>query len=645
MAADGISSYYTSSLRLTGLGGSGLDTDTVVRQLMNAEEIPLTRLYQKKQLAEWRQEAYRDITNMLREFKDKYFNMANPLTNLLSSSSFKSYAAASSDSSYVTVAGSAGSVAGSHTVSVVKLATAGKAVSGGRITDSLEGKAVSNFNLSGKKARITLDGVTREIKLDNYDSSGSDIISKAGTGLQSLVDDAFGAGKITVSFNEATNKLTFDTAGGASRLTLLSGSSDDGLAALGFRPEASNRLDIQKSLESLSTVFKNDLKFNEQGKLVFTINSKKFEFDKSVSLSSMMNTINSDAQANVNIKYDEASDKFVITSKQYGYGENILIDEDAREGNFFGEGGASGILAGGATTEHGTDASAIIDGQLVTRSSNTFTFNGTVFTLVKEHSNPDTESETVSLKVDADKVYENIKGFVDKYNEIIDKINKKLTEKYNRNYQPLTDKQKDDMTENQIKKWEEIAKTGLLKGDSILQNIVYDMRRALSDGISGISESLSSIGITTGDYSEKGKLIINESKLKEAIRNNPDAVSDLFTKDADISYSEANTSELRATRYANQGLANRLCDILDDNIRTVGGKGRLLERAGMQGDSTEYSNYLYKQIDDYEDDIIDMLNKLTEKENRYYAKFTAMEKYLSQMNAQSAWLYSQFNNS
>ncbi|MEN6313410.1 MAG: flagellar filament capping protein FliD [Clostridiaceae bacterium] len=643
MAINGVNSTR-SLLRLTGLGGSGLDTDTIVSQLMTAEKIPLNKLYQKKQLAEWKRDAYREITNKLRDLKDTYFNVAKSSSNLMSETSFKRFAGTTSNSAYVTVSGNAESVAGSHTVSVVRLATAGKAVSADGVTDALEGNAVSNFNLSGSKIQITLDGVTKELTLDNYSSTGSEIISKSGTGLQALVDNAFGTGKITVGYDEGTKKLSFDTNEGSHRITLSNGTSNNGLAALGFSTGASNRLDITKSLENLSSSFVNNLTFNSQGKLKFTINSKEFTFDKSISLSSMLNTINSDATAKVNIKYDETADGFVITAKQLGAGDNIIIGA-GQEGNFFGAAGASGINIDPATMEDGKDAEAIIDGQRVIRSTNTFALNGATFTLVKPHAAPASESETVSLSMNTEEIYNNVKGFVDKYNEVISFINTKLTEKYDRDYQPLTDEQKEDLSEEEIKKWETTAKTGLLKGDSLLQNIAYNMRNALTDSIEGISTTLSSIGITTGEYSEKGKLLINETKLKAAIESDPNAVSELFTKESDISYTTATTSALRSQRFSNEGLASRISDILNDNIRTVGGKGLLLEKAGIQGDTTEFKNLIYKQIDDYDDDIDALIDKLNDKEDRYYAKFTALEKYISQMNTQSSWISQQFSNS
>ena len=639
---------FSSTMRLTGLSGSGIDTEALVKELMDAERIPLDRLYQKRQLAEWRCDAYREIINKLRELKDAYFDIAKSGSNLTSASGFIKYSGTSGNE-YVTISGNAESTAGSHTVSVIGLATAQTASSAGGVTKPLEGNAVSDFNLSGKKIRITLDGVTREITLDNYSETGSDIVSNdRETGLQDLIDKAFGAGKIKVGYDESAKKLSLDTVedSGATRIILNSGSSENGLMALGFKSAASNRLNTGATLDSLSNSFANELTFNEEGKLEFTINSKKFSFDRYTSLSGMMNTINSDPDANASIKYDEIGDKFIITAKQTGSGDNIAIEETG--GNFFGAGGAGAarIDTNSETMTQGTDAKAKIDGQVVVRNSNTFIINGTTYTLLKAHADPAAESETVSLSVDTEAIFNNIKGFIDKYNETIDLINTKLSEKYDRNFQPLTDAQKEEMSEDEIKKWEEKAKTGLLRNDSMLQDIVYGMRRALTDDIEGVDIKLSDIGITTGDYSEQGKLIIpDEAKLKAAIEKNPYAISDLFAQKADIDYSDADTTSLRAERYNNEGLANRLSDILNDSIRTTDGKGKLLEKAGVSGDSTEFTNMLYKQIEDYNDDIDDMIVRLTDKENAYYAKFTVMEQYISQMTAQSNWLYSQFSSS
>lgn len=628
MANSTSSILSTSMSRLSGLA-SGLDTDSIVEQLMRAERIPLNRLYQKKQLAEWKQESYRDIISKLNTFKNTYFNTVNMSSNVTSASSFKKYTGSSNE--YVTISGNADATAGSHTVSVISLATNAQFKGTAGISNGLHGE-VTNFDLSGQKILLTLDGVTKEIALGDYSAD----VSKIGTDLQEQINNAFGEGKVSVNFDTSTNKLTFNAIGGATKITLSNGDPEvDTLASLGFESGASNRINTGMTLEQLAGSLASGLQFNDSGNVSFTINSKTFTFSKTTTLSKMMSTINSDKTANVNMSYDETSDRFVLTSKQTGAGNNIVFGSTQGDISFTNSFGLHNY-------EEGHDASAMIDGVLVTRSTNTFTINNVKYTLNKAHTDPAKESETVSLTLDTDAVFNNIKAFVDDYNKLIEEINSTISEKYDRNYQPLTDEQKKEMSEDEIKKWEAKAKTGLLRNDSMLQEMLYKMRTALSDSVAGISENLSSIGITTGTYSEKGKLIIDESKLKEAIENDPDGVSELFTKKAELSYAECKTSDQRNKRYSTEGLGNRISDILEDYIRTTNGKGMLLQKAGMEGDATQYDNTLYDEIDDYEDDIKELLKKLNDKENYYYSKFTALETYISQMNSQSSYIMSLF---
>ncbi len=626
----------TSMSRLSGLA-SGLDTDSIVEQLMRAEKVPLNKLYQKKQLAEWKQEEYRDIISKLNKFKTSYFNTTNMASNVTSKSSFKKFLGSSTNDSYVTISGNADSAVGSHTVSVISLATEAKIKGTAGVTDALQGK-VLNFSLSGQKIALTLDGVTKEIVLDNYTAGTDEIVNKQGTGLQDLVDKAFGAGKISVSFDVSTDNLSFEATGGAGRITLSNADQSGALTSLGFGIGASNRLNTARPLGYLASSFASDLKFDEDGNVSFTINSKKFTFSVDTSLSSMMNTINSDKTANVNMRYDETSDRFLLTSKQTGAGSNIVFGTTQGDIDFINTFGLNMN-----NYEEGKDASAMIDGVLVTRSTNSFTVNNTIYTLNKAHTDPVNQSETVSLTTDTDSVFNNIKAFVDDYNKLIDEINTTISEKYDRDFAPLTDEQKEELSEDEVKKWEEKAKTGLLRHDSMLQEMLYSMRTALSDSITGISKDLTSIGITTSVYTDKGKLIIDENKLKAAIQSDPDNVAELFTKKSNLSYTECTTTAQRRERYSTEGLGNRISDILEDYIRTTNGKGILLQKAGMEGDTTQYENTLFDQIDDYEDDIKELITKLNNKEQYYYSKFTNLETYINQMNSQSSYITSMFS--
>jgi len=120
--------------------------------------------------------------------------------------------------------------------------------------------------------------------------------------------------------------------------------------------------------------------------------------------------------------------------------------------------GASGINVI-TSVEEGKDALVIINGETIRRSTNTFTVNGVTYTLHSESN----EIQTIDVNFDVDAVVNNIKSFVEKYNEMIDKINSKLTEKYDRNYPPLTEDQKRELTEDEIEKWETKAKQACLE--------------------------------------------------------------------------------------------------------------------------------------------------------------------------------------
>ena len=666
MAVNGINPYSTT-MRVSGLSGSGLDTESIVTQLMQAERMPYDNVYRKRQLVEWKTEAYRDITNLLVSFQSKYLADSYgsfKSTGMLSQLQYKKFTTTAVDSvtkaasGIVSVSGDSASVEGTHTIQVLNMAKAQIIESdfaGEGASAALTGSDAADFSsLAGKSFRISVDGVNKLITFNSSYTftSADDLVNNAQYGLNKLLEDAFGAGKVLVS--EDGGKITFDTGTGVSKLSLYIGAAEsEALSALKFSAGDSNRLNLGMTLDQLDQkgLFKNGITFggDDSDTLEFEINGKKFSFNKSTTLSSMLSTINGDSTAGVNIQYDSTGDKFIMTAKQLGEGKNIVIKET--KGNFFS--GTAAMIditdAEGNSTnkkevQQGTDANVIIDGQTLKRSSNVITVNGVTYTLTGEGGNV----QNVSLVPDTDSVFDAITGFVEEYNSLIDTINSKLSEKYDRNYQPLTSEEKEAMTEEQIEKWEEKAKTGLLKNDSILQSMVYQMRSALYSSVEGVSASLSSIGITTGDYSQKGKLTIDEKKLKEALQSNPDAVMNLFSKKSDTSYNPNMTKEERAERNAEQGLMWKLSDIINDNIRTSRNskneKGLLLEKAGLVGDASEYDNLLYDQIEDYTDKLSELADKLADKEERYYLKFANLETLLAQMGSQSNWLTQQLGS-
>ena len=205
--------FTSSTLRLSGMA-SGMDTEQIISNLMKIERLPLDRLYQKKQLAEWKRDQYRDVINLIRSLKDEYFDVLKPANYMLSSSAYKKFSAVSSDSSVVTASASANAAAGTYEIVVKQLATAAEARSANPVSGQIQGEtSISKVDLNnfiGKKIVVTLDGVTRTITIGNFNDrperqEGSEIeklVWKLQDELQANLDDAFGEGKINVEIKD-----------------------------------------------------------------------------------------------------------------------------------------------------------------------------------------------------------------------------------------------------------------------------------------------------------------------------------------------------------------------------------------------------------------------------------------------------------
>ena len=383
--------------------------------------------------------------------------------------------------------------------------------------------------------------------------------------------------------------------------------------------------------------------FNAEGNVEFEINGEKFKFSQNDTMSKVMETVNNSTKANVRLRYDETTDTFSITAKQTGAGNNIRLKET--EGTFFE---AIGIDSTNPIKpeNQGVDAKAVIDGVDITRNTNVFTVNGIEYTLRKEHTAENPQA-VITVEQNVDEVVDSIKLFVEEYNKLIDKFSTTLSEKQDRDYLPLSSEEKEALSEDEIKKWEERAKSGILRNDPILSKIQSDMRMALLSAVEGSDTNLSSIGINSKSYQDRGKLYIDEERLTAAIRERPDEVKNLFIKRSESvpTYTRNLTQSQRTDRYNEQGLFLRISDIIEDNISTFrdkdGRKGFLLEKAGIQGDLTEFGSSLSLSISDYDQRIADMQAALYKKEESYYLQFSRLETYINQMNSQMNWLMSQ----
>ncbi|OEH86766.1 hypothetical protein BHU72_00380 [Desulfuribacillus stibiiarsenatis] len=341
----------------------------------------------------------------------------------------------------------------------------------------------------------------------------------------------------------------------------------------------------------------------------FSINGREFTVRADESVEDLLKRIN-DAKIGVSAFYDSTTKKVSISSHTPGANKLQITDTDGFLTNQL-------KLTDGFA---GQDALFKLNGLETSRDSNTFTINNVEYTLKAEGTS------TISSSTDTDKIMDTIKDYITKYNDLITSTQEKLTEKKYRSYPPLTDEQKKDMTDKEIELWEEKARSGLLRGDSLLTNMLSDLRTMMSDQVKGLGagkiSSLFDIGIKSNNYQERGLLHIDENKLREALETKPDEVIALFTAQSE------NVSE--------KGIGTRVYDSLNIAI------DRVTQKAGRANMSTDNS-FMSKELRRFDSQMELFEKRLTEKEERYWKQFTAMEKALQELNSQGDWLMAQLS--
>ena len=532
--------------------------------------------------------------------------------------------------------------------------------------------------LSGKELALTLDGVTKKIKLPEY-KNDKDYI----TDLQTEINKAFGENKVKVNAADGNGfALKFSTTQAGSTLSV----SGDAAKALGL-DKAATYVNTSKTLGELlgdkavdwskfekvkaegdvKPVNKKDgtgvdyyidskgnrVKSEDGGKTYYRVDDKgeflrEFKingklvgaFNKDTALETVLTSINGNADAGVKVNYSKTTNQFQFTTKESGASSRIDMGD-----------GLANALFGGGKKDEGKDAifSMMVNGQEldgISRSSNTFdvdgmsvslkgTFGayGSSNTLGKDNieaAKADAVSFTSSS--DADKIIDAIKSMVEDYNAMVTEIKnaystmpqQKSNGKY---YEPLTEEDKADMSESSIKAYEEKAKQGLLFADRDLSALYTQLTSAISmSGKDGAD--LKAIGITSNYSNGLTTLSLNEEKLRAALETDPDKVRDVFSKSV-------------ASGSSSNGLMQALKSPLDMYSKTQGTKGILVQKAGSTlAPSTLYKNTLQNKLDDIDTQIEKWQDKMADQVDRYTSKFTALEKLISQMNSQSSALAS-----
>ena len=574
----------------------------------------------------------------------------------------------------------------------------GKITSSAEITkDDLFSKKSTADVLAGATMNVTYNGTRAKIKMpekgtDEYNeifvnsTSKEDAAQKMQAYLQTQFDQAFGYNRVHVSGvqSDGTFKPTFElvSAGEGDTLSINSGTLNViGKGGIfGIDRGASNRVNTSKTLGELygldetSTEFtglqavqKEDGsgdKLDENGNKLYAleINGVKIgEYSVDTTLGTIMNDINKNEKAGVKVSYSTTSNQFVFTSTHGGSGGRIEIGDDGANlaaklfgsVEYDGQGNIAKVRGQGVANSQGKEFSVIqgqdarmeayVNGVKTTLTSGTNTFDIDGFKVTANGTFEATnasERVTFDKKVDADKIVDAVKSFVEDYNKVLAEINKQYSTQpdHKNTYKPLTDDQKADMTEKQIEEYETKAKQGLLFGDNDLGNLSNALRFVFSNS------NLDAIGVSVStSYSDRGRITLDETKLRSALASDPDAVAEAFTaplEQKQVTNSDGSTSWVDDT--SSGGAISRLKVRLDQYAATTGAtKGILIEKAGSQYSPTALlQNMLQDRIDSYDDVIDTLTDRLNDKIDFYTSKFSKLETLIAQMNSQSSYLSS-----
>ena len=269
----------------------------------------------------------------------------------------------------------------------------------------------------------------------------------------------------------------------------------------------------------------------------------------------------------------------------------------------------------GTNSFAGTNAAFKIDGVTYDNvSGNNITVGGVTYTALEKMDS----AATVTITQDTDAIIDKVKSFITDYNKLLASLYEKYEEKPNSDYKPLTQSQKDNMKEEQITKWEEKAKQGLLYHDQTIGKIIQNMRNGIIQSVEGVDgqyNSVFSLGISTTGL--KGQLVLDEDKLKKALSEDPDSVYNIFAK------LDANDMD----NQAKSGIAQRLGDIFVDANKSI------KDRAGSSADITEDSdlNSLLRNLQTKMSNFKKLMNSF---EDALYKKYDAMEATLAKLGTQ-----------
>ncbi len=609
------------SIRLSGMV-SGLDTDAIVKELVSAYS-KKTESYEKdKTKLEWKQETWKDLNTKI------YDLYSRTLGTLRFSSAYNKKTTTISDESKATITTSANAAKGTQSLEIHKVATSGY-LTGSSLDFSWLDELDSKTNL---RELGIVDETTINVQVGDGDIHA--VTMSGDTTIGDLVKQFNEAG-INANFDEENKRFFLtSTSTGKEHDFKLTGDSD-ALEKLGLLSGDSGKWipwTKRDGTDVTNATLLTDLYDSSTGNGFLDTLPAKFqlngqEVDKNTVFVSSF-TVADLAQlfkgVGVNASFDEKNQKFVIENSDELFKNSNL---DFLKGLGFTE-NDSAIKKGEAVKLNGSDAEIKLNGAIFKSNANSFNINGLSINIKETTAKADGTGYNeikIVTDTDVDGIYNTIKDFFKEYNELINEMDSLYNADRAKDYEPLTDEEKEAMSEKEVEKWEEKIKKSLLRRDSTLSSISSVMKNAMLQTftVNGVEMSLSvPFGIKTGNYfttkdNEKSAFHIdgdpddstvasNENKLKKAIASDPDGVADFFSQ-----------------------LTSNLYKELDEKM-----KGTTLSSAfTVYNDKqlTSEMNQYNKQISKWEDYV-------SQQEEFWYSKFTAMEKALAQLQSSTSAL-------
>lgn len=647
------SASSTSSANLLRISGmaSGVDTDSVVKSMVSSYQSKIDKANQAKQTLQWKQEAYRNIIKDVKGLQD-YFD---PISSkyILGGSTLNINKASSDTASVASATVDSTAKAGTYNINVTKLAEQAKIQ--GEAKDSLiklssftDNSSQTLTNNSGKT--VSLSGLTS--------TTGSDLAAE----INSKIAASDLKGQVSASYvNETVDGTTTEYI----KFTKISSDSSTTIKYSDSATYAAG-VDVNSGISGPSKLM-SDLKFST-GSIKFTLNNGttsstvSLTVDSSTTLQNLIDKVNSATSGAVTLNIDDTTGRISFKSKSYGSASNITITNNSTDNNIIDELKLSSPTAGKdaivAITAPGETSATI-----TTQSSNKFTVNGVSYNVVKA------ASANITVTANSDDVVTNMKSFIKDYNSVISEINTKLTEKKNSDYAPLTDSQKESMSESQITAWETKAKVGILRNDDQLNSLMTQLRGTFNSAVYSSYSSTNTtdgkvplafgqygtnaIGIDTStDTTDGGKLVLkDETKLKDAIENHFEDFKKFFIGTSDSTLG-TNQAYIGSKKYYENGIFTRMDNILRDYVAAPGiGEDGTYSLSGSMNifvnkqydytsSGSSSKNTLPDQVYSKTVSITKYTTQLKDAQTRYYAKFTALETAMSKLNAQQSSLSS-----